>query len=83
MQAGVLEANEHFALRDWPTPTPGDGEVLLRIHASGVCMSEVGSWKLGPIARAYPDENVLDWELEHQDTPTYQRQYPHLMGHEP
>lgn len=86
MKAGVLELSEHFAVRDWPIPMPGDDEVLLRVHACGVCQSEVSWWKLGSNAKDYPfDENVLDWEIaQRQKKPgANSRNYPVLAGHEP
>lgn len=86
MKAGVLEPSEHFAVQEWPIPVPSDDEILLRVHACGVCQSEVSWWKLGANAKNYPfDENVLDWEIaQRQKTPgTSSRTYPALMGHEP
>jgi L-iditol 2-dehydrogenase len=37
MKAVVLSATEKFDLRDVPTPTPGRGEVLLRVRATTMC----------------------------------------------
>jgi len=32
---------EPLALRDWPVPEPGEGEVLIRVAACGVCHTEL------------------------------------------
>ena len=41
MKALVLEEYGHFVYRDWPTPVPGPGEVLIRVKACAVCGSDV------------------------------------------
>lgn len=88
MNVGVLEASEHFAVQQWAKPTIGVDDVLIKIHACGVCMSEVSWWKLGPSGRSFPDENVLEWELKHSNNladkeQSSSRSYPVLLGHEP
>lgn len=42
MKALVLESNAHLCLEERPTPVPGDGEVLVKIHACGICGSDIG-----------------------------------------
>ena len=42
MKACVLEAVGKLVYKDVPTPSPGPGEVLLRIRASGICGSDIG-----------------------------------------
>jgi len=37
MKAGLFVAPGKIELRDLPVPTPGTGEVLLKVHACGVC----------------------------------------------
>lgn len=42
MKAAVIpEVNGTWELREVPTPRPGPGEVLLRVHACGVCYNDV------------------------------------------
>lgn len=42
MKAAVVPGvNETWELREIPTPHPGPGEVLIRVHASGVCGNDV------------------------------------------
>lgn len=83
MRAGVLERSEEFVVKKVPVPTPDREQVLIRVHACGVCMSEVGSWKAGQPQPLYPDYpqvlNVLDW-----DFPLHwgERDYPIQWGHE-
>jgi alcohol dehydrogenase, propanol-preferring len=37
----VSEASQPLALADWPDPSPGGGEVLIRVSACGVCHTEL------------------------------------------
>jgi len=37
----LLEEDEPLSLRDVPDPQPGDGEVLIRVRACGVCHTEL------------------------------------------
>lgn len=86
MKAGILDSSRRFSIQDWQVPSVGPDEVLLRVHACGVCMSEVSWWELGDSAKDYPleEEDVLDWELQKRDSPTPKAsQFPILMGHEP
>lgn len=42
MRAMVLERiGETLNLRDLPTPKPGEGQVLIRVHACGVCRTDL------------------------------------------
>lgn len=42
MQAAVVpEVNARWELREVPTPRPGPGQVLIRVHACGVCHNDV------------------------------------------
>ena len=49
MKAAFVENHgEQFQVKDIPTPQPGKGQVLVKIHASGVCHTDVhatdGDW---------------------------------------
>ena len=52
MKAAVLEAVRQLAYRDVADPVPGDGEVLLEVRASAVCVSDVHRYLRGH--RTYP-----------------------------
>ncbi|WP_242894644.1 alcohol dehydrogenase catalytic domain-containing protein [Actinomadura litoris] len=42
MKAAVIpEVNAAWRIQDVPTPEPGPGEVLVRVHASGICFNDV------------------------------------------
>jgi threonine dehydrogenase-like Zn-dependent dehydrogenase len=84
MRAGLLEASEEFVVKEIPVPEPGVDEVLIRVHACGVCMSEVSKWKLGPYDSTRPDYpqvlNVLNWDFSKKRR--NKRRYPAFWGHE-
>ena len=52
MRAAVLEGQGVLAIRELPDPVPGDGDVLLRVHASAVCGSDIHRFVRGH--REYP-----------------------------
>lgn len=52
MNAAVLEHKGVLAYREVPAPEPGPGEVLLEIHASAVCGSDIHRFLRGH--RTYP-----------------------------
>ncbi|MEV0457626.1 alcohol dehydrogenase catalytic domain-containing protein [Catellatospora methionotrophica] len=39
--AVIVKAQSPWELREVPTPTPGPGEVLIRVHASGLCHNDL------------------------------------------
>src|ERR1035437_4121897 len=41
MKAAVLQALNEMTITEVPTPTPGQGEVLLKVRACAVCGSDV------------------------------------------
>ena len=41
MNAAVLHANEDLRFEEYPTPVPGDGEVLIHVRATGICGSDI------------------------------------------
>lgn len=41
MKAAVLHANEDLRFEEYPTPETNEGEVLIRVRATGICGSDV------------------------------------------
>jgi L-iditol 2-dehydrogenase len=53
MKAAVLHAKDDLRYEDYPTPKPGEGQVLVRVKAAGVCGSDIPR-VLGDAAHFYP-----------------------------
>ncbi len=53
MKALVYTATNEVVYRDEPDPTPGEGEVLVKVAASGICGSDMHAWH-GKDARRTP-----------------------------
>src|ERR1700691_6365542 len=54
MRAAVVPAvNGNWEIREVPRPEPGPGEVLVKMHASGICFSDVHE-TLGHLPGAFP-----------------------------
>lgn len=60
MKAAVLHAKDDLRYEDFPTPQVGDGEVLVRVRATGICGSDIPR-VLGNGAHFFP--NVLGHEF--------------------
>lgn len=57
MRVATLDAVGHISLIDAPMPTPGPGEVLVRLRAVGICGSDVHYFvdgRIGDAVVAYP-----------------------------
>ena len=48
MQGIVFAGNRQVEMRDFPDPTPGPGEVVLEIKASGMCGSDLKLYRAAP-----------------------------------
>ncbi len=53
MQAAIVHAfHEPLSLEEVPVPTPGEGQVLIRVVASGVCHTDLhaadSDWPIKP-----------------------------------
>jgi 2-desacetyl-2-hydroxyethyl bacteriochlorophyllide A dehydrogenase len=48
MQGIVFAGNRQVEMRDFPDPTPGPGEVVLEIKASGMCGSDLKFYRAAP-----------------------------------
>ena len=44
MLAAVYHTNSDVRIREFPRPEPGEGEILIRIRASGICGSDLMEW---------------------------------------
>lgn len=44
MKALLLTAPSHLELVDFPDPVPGDGDVVVRVRACGICGSDIHGW---------------------------------------
>jgi len=53
MKAAVLHAKGDIRYGDWPTPRAGEGDVLIKIRATGICGSDIPR-VLGDAAHNYP-----------------------------
>lgn len=54
MRAVQYYANDDVRLIDLPVPEIGPGEILLQLHACGICASDVMEWYMKPRAPLYP-----------------------------
>ena len=50
MLAAVYHTNSDVRIREFPRPEPGEGEILIRIRASGICGSDLMEWYRVPKA---------------------------------
>ncbi len=50
MLAAVYHSNGDIRIREFPRPEPGEGEILIRVHASGICGSDLMEWYRVPKA---------------------------------
>ena len=44
MLAAVYHTNSDIRIEEFPRPEPGEGEILIRIRASGICGSDLMEW---------------------------------------
>nr|WP_115787723.1 alcohol dehydrogenase catalytic domain-containing protein [Arthrobacter silvisoli] len=59
MAAVVCHGPENYTLEDVPVPSPGPGEMLIRVEAVGVCASDVKCYHGAP--KFWGDENRPAW----------------------
>ncbi len=50
MLAAVYHNNSDIRIEEFPLPKPGEGEILIRIRASGICGSDLMEWYRAPKA---------------------------------
>ena len=58
MKAAVYHGAGDIRIENVPDPTPGTGELLLEIHAVGICGTDVGEFVHGPMSYATAGDPV-------------------------
>ena len=48
MKALVYHGNKDLRLQEWPDPSPGPGEALLRVDYCGICATDIEEYLYGP-----------------------------------
>jgi (R,R)-butanediol dehydrogenase/meso-butanediol dehydrogenase/diacetyl reductase len=54
MLAAVYHGNRDLRVEQVPVPTPRDDELLLSVHATGLCGTDAAEWQRGPRVYASP-----------------------------
>jgi (R,R)-butanediol dehydrogenase/meso-butanediol dehydrogenase/diacetyl reductase len=58
MRAAVYHGTRDIRVEEWPDPTPSAGELVLEVHAAGICGTDAHEYEVGPIqypiSRAHP-----------------------------
>ncbi len=54
MRVVEYHANDDIRIVDLPVPEIGPGELLIKLHACGICASDVMEWYMRPRAPIYP-----------------------------
>ena len=44
MKVAVYYNNNDVQLKEWPVPKIGEDELLVKVHSSGICGSDVMEW---------------------------------------
>lgn len=57
--SAVLHAALDLRIENRPTPTPADGEVLVEVHAVGICGSDVHYFEHGRIGRFLVEDSMV------------------------
>ena len=52
MKAAVYHGARDIRVEEVPDPSPAAGELLLEVHAAGICGTDVGEWLHGPVSYA-------------------------------
>jgi 2-desacetyl-2-hydroxyethyl bacteriochlorophyllide A dehydrogenase len=50
MRAIVFLGQEDIAMQEWPDPIPGEGEVLIKVEACGICGTDLHAYRTGMYA---------------------------------
>ena len=54
MKAAIYYGQADIRVERWPDPTPGPDEVVLEVHAAGICGTDASEYAEGPVQ--YPIE---------------------------
>ena len=54
MRAAVYYGNKKLEIEDVPEPTPGDGQVKVRVSRNGICGTDLHEYYDGPISSHPP-----------------------------
>jgi len=54
MRAAVYHGRRDLRVEDVPEPAAGPRELLLEVHAVGVCGTDAAEWEHGPSIYAFP-----------------------------
>ena len=57
MRAAVYHGARDIRIEDMDVPEPGHGELLLEVHAAGICGTDASEWAQGPIMFAVSERN--------------------------
>lgn len=71
MKAIVYHSNKDIRLEDIPEPSPGKGEVKIRVSNASICATDIEEWQFGPLWVQYGSPNPLTG-----------KQAPLVLGHE-
>jgi (R,R)-butanediol dehydrogenase/meso-butanediol dehydrogenase/diacetyl reductase len=71
MRAAVYYGNNKVEIEDVPEPTPGDGEVKIKVHRNGICGTDLHEYYDGPIFISPSDPHPLTGKA-----------MPVVLGHE-
>ena len=77
MQGATFPGEREIAILEFPDPTPGMGEVVLEMKASGMCGSDLRAY------RAPKDIEAFRLMYKSLPTVTMRDHGPRIMGHEP
>jgi threonine dehydrogenase-like Zn-dependent dehydrogenase len=69
MKGVIFPGDRKLELREFPDPTPGQGEVVLKMKASGMCGSDLHKYR-APLGEGTKGLGVVETE-------------PSIAGHEP
>lgn len=71
MRAAVMHGRKDIRIEEMPRPVPGPNELLLEVHAAGVCGTDLGEYLEGPSMFPIPGPHPI---TEHEG--------PMIPGHE-
>src|SRR5262245_51791556 len=58
MRAAVYHGAKDIRIEDVDIPAPGPGEILLEVHAAGICGTDAAEWDHGPMMLPVVERSV-------------------------